>query len=84
MDGLVNIADVTRILLFLFRGSDIPACEKAYDVDDSGLIDLTDSLQLASHLFGGRAPNPEPAGTCGEDPTEDDLTCDSYPVAACD
>jgi len=37
-----------------------------------------DTLAVLGYLFSRGAPPPEPFPDCGLDPTEDDLTCDSF------
>jgi hypothetical protein len=73
--GNVNLADVIRILLFLFVGRpDAVSCRDAADADDDGDLTLGDPVFLLSHLFlGGPAPR-EPFPEPGLDPTPDALT----------
>ena len=55
----------------------------AADADDSGTVDIADSIGTFNWLFLAGAP-PAPPGheTCGEDPTPSDaLDCDFF--AAC-
>src|SRR5688572_24439345 len=53
------------------------------DVDQSGYLDLTDSVRLLNFLFlGGAAPG-APYPNCSEDPTEDQLGCASYSAPNC-
>ena len=42
-------------------------------------VDLSDGIYLLEFLFLGGKPPPKPYGSCGLDPTPDDLTCDSFP-----
>ena len=81
-DGEATIADASFALNFLFLGGSRPACVKAADCDDSGELELTDAVFHLNFLFlGGERPS-LPSGSCGLDPTSDDLSCDA--VAACD
>ena len=73
-DGSVDISDAVHILHFLFRSGAPPSCEKAADSNDDGRLGIDDPVGTLLHLFGGRLL-PDPAGTCGVDPTTDDLTC---------
>ena len=74
-DGNLDLSDAVGTLGFLFLGASAPACEGAADTDDSGVIDVTDPIALLGHLFlGGREPA-VPFPGCGDDPTEDGLTC---------
>lgn len=79
-NGSREITDAVRILGHLFLGdpSDL-SCEDAADADDSGLLNITDAICLLTHLFLGGLEPPPPYRECGEDPTEDDLTCASFP-----
>lgn len=72
-----DISDGISILVHLFQGTNEPTCYKAADTNDDGKYDLSDSVYLFSFLFVGRAPPPEPTDTCGVDPTEDELTCNT-------
>ena len=72
-----DISDGISILVHLFQGTNEPVCYNAADTNDDGKYDLSDSVYLFSFLFVGRAPPPEPTDTCGVDPTEDDLPCNT-------
>lgn len=77
-DGTRNISDAVFTLLFLFGGGTEPPCAKSADVDDNGVLQLTDAVLLLDALFLGHSPPASPYGSCGPDPTEDELTCDSH------
>lgn len=81
-DGSVAITDAVRVLNFLFLGEAAPPCDSAADADDNGSIAITDPVRVLNFLFSGgdapAAPHPE----CGVDPTEDELTCDSFEPCA--
>ena len=79
-DGSHDIADGVFILQFLFAGDVEPSCLKSVDSDDDGTPTITDALYLLNFLFSGGAAPPVPLGECGMDPTEDELTCQSYPA----
>ena len=80
-DGTTNLSDGVLILLSLFRGGVPPPCEKSTDLNDDATINLTDAVYLLNFLFNaGTAPS-VPFAECGSDPTEDELTCESF--AAC-
>ena len=76
-DDEVNITDVLAILFSLFRAdAGKPACEEAADLDDSGVVDISDPIRLLDYLFlGGQAPA-QPFTRCGSDPTPDGIGCD--------
>ncbi len=79
MDGTYDITDPITILTYLFLGGFDPTCLSALDYDDSDQVDLTDAINSIGFLFiDGQAPAP-PGLNCGEDPTEGDLNCESYP-----
>ncbi len=77
-DGSVDVSDAVRALRHLFAGSEID-CRKSADVDDNGQLEVTDVVVLLDFLFRGGERPVAPAEACGDDPTEDDLTCESYP-----
>ncbi len=78
-DGRVDLSDPVALLLHLFQHGDEPPCAKAADTNDSGELDIADAISTLSYLFAGGAPPPPPGVSCGIDPTDDDLTCESYP-----
>ena len=78
-DGVVDLADPVSILLHLFRPGFAITCESAADVDDSGTIDLTDAVYELAYIFKDGPPPPAPHGSCGLDPTPDELTCTETP-----
>ncbi len=60
-DGIapVNVADLTYMVNFLFKGGDLPPCEEEGDVDASGATNVADLTYLINFLFkGGEAPPP--------------------------
>ncbi len=63
----------------LFLGETEPTCADAADADDNGKVDVTDPVYLLNFLFTGGAPPALPFAECGQDPTVDDLRCDSFP-----
>jgi hypothetical protein len=78
-NGVVDLSDAVFIFNFLFLGGPAPPCLKSADTNDDGSMDLSDGVSLLSHLFLG---GPDPLGpfpACGDDPTDDELTCFRYP-----
>lgn len=69
IDGAVGVADVIRLLNFLFAGGLEPDCLDAADTNDDGRVDVGDPVQLLSYLFQiGVAPPPAPGPhNCGVD-----------------
>ena len=53
-------------------------CEDAADVNDDGVVDLSDPVRLLGHLFLGSERPPDPFGNCGGDPTVDELDCKTF------
>ena len=73
-----DISDVVCILKALFTDDAEPRCAKSIDVDDTGILDLTDAVFLARFLFLGAERPPVPFLRCGENPTADELTCNEF------
>jgi hypothetical protein len=74
-DLKVNIADPVYTLNALLRGGPGVACEDAADANDDGLVDASDAVFTINYLFRGQASPPAPFPACGDDPTEDTLSC---------
>ncbi|MEM7235236.1 MAG: dockerin type I repeat-containing protein [Planctomycetota bacterium] len=79
-DGVPDVSDAVRLLIYLFQGGASLDCQDAADVEDSGELDITDAIALLGFLFQGYEPPPAPGGDCGEDLTVDDLECSDYPA----
>jgi hypothetical protein len=75
-DGAVDISDAVHMLLILFVGAAPGDCDDARDVDDNGLLDVTDPIALLDHLFRGGPRPPPPFPHPGPDPTLDSLGCE--------
>ena len=73
-DCNVDITDAIFTLRHLFQGGAAPSCPDAADVDDTGILNIADPINLLQFLFLGGPPplNPGPV-TPGPDPTPDDL-----------
>ena len=76
-DGGTNVADAIFLLAFLFSGGVTPSCLDAADVNDDGSINISDAVNLLAVLFSGGGPIPDPVGSCGLDPTDDTIDCES-------
>jgi len=48
------------------------------DANADSATDLSDAVAIPGHLFLGGKPPGEPPGSCGVDPTPDELTCESF------
>lgn len=81
-DGQLDISDAITILDYLFLGNVKElACPDAADVNDDGAVTIADAQYLLEYLFLGTLPDPPaPFGQCGQDPTEDNLKCTSFPI----
>lgn len=76
--GSANIADAIQILAWLFiPGTEAPVCEDSSDTNDDGALNVSDAVTLLDALFVSGDPLPEPYTECGEDITDDPLTCGS-------
>ena len=84
--GVVDISDPIFNLTFQFVGGiDELPCRDSADVDDSGVVDISDPISnLTFQFVGGGAMIPPPFGSCGPDPTKDELDCLAYPSASCE
>ncbi|MAJ27941.1 hypothetical protein CBD41_00880 [bacterium TMED181] len=78
-DGGFNIADEVFLLAALFSGGAPCDCADSCDQNDDGGVNIADAIYGLAALFsGGPAPSDPGPSVCGEDPTDDGLTCDSY------
>ena len=83
-NGAVSgIQDSLALLSYSFLGGSVPPCLDAADVDGNNQVQgLSDTLRLLSYAFTGGATPPAPGPTtCGQDPNEDNLSCDEPPAA---
>ncbi len=81
-DADINITDGIFVLNFLFTGGPGPTCSDAADANDDGQVNISDGVWILNFLFTGGEPPPAPLGECGDDPTDDDLDCVSFPPCA--
>ena len=77
-DGRLSITDAITALRYLFTDGEQPGCLKTADADDDGLLSVTDAVRILGYLFRGDDPLPGPFRECGMDPSEDELSCESY------
>ena len=83
-DGTVDISDAINSLGTLFVGQGEILCDDAGDANDDGQLDISDPIITLDKLFLGKAEIPAPGiTTCGTDPTDDILECESY-TARCE
>ncbi len=79
-DGTIDISDVTVTLEALFVSEREIPCNDAADSNDDGAVNIADSIFTLGYLFLGGAEVPDPGpDSCGVDPTNDELNCDSFP-----
>jgi hypothetical protein len=76
--GRIDITDAIRILEKLFAGGQGIGCDDAADVDDDGTLTVSDPIFLLGALFDGGPPPSAPFPGCGEDPTDDGLSCAAF------
>jgi hypothetical protein len=68
-EPVVDLNDGVDILAFLFIGRSVPNCTDAADVNDNGLVEITDYTYLVNYKFAGGPEPPAPFPTAGVDPT---------------
>ena len=77
-DAEHDLSDAVATLVGLFEQVAVLSCDDAADVNDDGVLDISDASFSLNFLFlGGGAP-PAPGTSCGIDPTPDDLDCARY------
>ena len=76
--GRIDVADAIRILDKLFASGRGITCDDAADVDDDGSLTVSDPISLLGALFRGGQPPSAPFPECGEDPTDDGLSCEAF------
>lgn len=77
-DGLSDISDPISLLGYVFGGGAAPTCLKAADANDDGGVNIADAVAMLNTLFSGGGDPPAPFPGCGEDPTDDSLTCEEF------
>lgn len=79
-DTVMDISDVVFLLSYLV-GTETLQCLDAADLNDNGSINIGDGVYLLHVLFEPGFPNPPgPYPACGADPTNDTLSCVSFPA----
>jgi len=68
-DPVVDLNDGVDILAFLYLGRSVPNCMAAADINDNGLVELSDYTYLVNFLFNGGPQPPAPYPAPGTDPT---------------
>ncbi len=80
-NGVVELADMVSLINYLTCSKKPLTCLDAGDVNDNGAITMADPLAGMRALLDQKYEIPAPFPACGEDPTADDLGCESF--AAC-
>ncbi|MDO8559881.1 MAG: hypothetical protein Q7S23_02475 [bacterium] len=76
----IDLTDAVFALSGMFLGGPQPACLDAADTDDTGQWDISDVVYDLNYMFLSGAPPPDPGPEIpGPDPTDDALSCVSYP-----
>ncbi len=66
---VVDLNDAVDLLAYIFIGESVPVCYDAADINDNGLVELSDYIYFTKWLFQGGPPPPPPFPDFGEDPT---------------
>ena len=72
------MTDALALLQSLFRREPL-SCAKAADANDDGRVNIIDAMRILSQLFGRLERLAPPFPECGEDATEDLLSCEASP-----
>lgn len=85
-DGKGDPTDIMFTLYYLYNGGPEPSCKDAADMDNDGVISITDAIRIIYwiNLCEGQHILPGPL-LCGPDPFNppDNLDCFSYPANNC-
>jgi hypothetical protein len=77
--GEVDLNDGVYWLEWAFRGTTPPPCLEAADVDEDGLLTVSDPILVFRRLFQGGREIPPPT-SCGFDSHLDPFGCESFPA----
>ena len=80
-NGSIDLGDPIALLAGLFLDGVDLDCLDAADVNDDGVAELADALDLLGYLYGGATPPPAPFPACGFDRTSDAIDCEISPAA---
>ena len=81
--GDLDLTDGVRVFLSLFLGGIELSCRNAADIDDSGVVEISDGIGLLNFLFRNGSPPVAPFPFCGLDQTADELGCVAYSPCFC-
>jgi hypothetical protein len=74
-DGIIDLTDGSQLQLWVTGAGVMPSCLDAADVNDDGIVNLSDPIELFDFLYQGSNPPPAPYPDAGPDPTADGLDC---------
>lgn len=82
-DGKVNVADAVAVAFGLFGPNQTPPlmakCWDSGDANDDGRLNVADCVFILQWLFVTGGSLPEPSGSCGYDPTDDEFErCEEF------
>ena len=79
LDGMdvVDLNDLSDLLAVLFLGRSLPECVDAADINDNGLVEISDHTYLFRYLLDEGPPPPSPFAASGTDPTPDVTVSDT-------
>jgi hypothetical protein len=80
IDGRINVSDPVYTLRYIYTRDRQLSCVDAGDSNDDGVIDSSDVIYTLNYLFISGTVIPPPLQACGSDPSDDGLTCQSYPT----
>jgi len=78
-DTLWDLSDPIGLLHYLLIEGPSPRCSDACDINDDGMLDISDGIYALGGLFGVGAPPLAPYPDCGHDETADSLRCEMPP-----
>ena len=81
--GQADMQDVLATLEVLFQGGAPGSCWDAFDSDDDGRVTITDAVYTLMWLvLDGPEPTAPGPAACGEDPSDDGLSCEAFAPCA--
>ena len=75
---MLDLGDGIYLLSDFFQGGSTLLCPSAADGNDDGVLDVADAVFIIFYQFLEGDPPPAPFPGCGDDPTEDSLSCNIY------
>ena len=81
-DGRMTVSDGIAITKAVFGAGQhldkIRLCWDSADGNDDGVVWIDDAVYVLEYLFRNGDLIPAPVGTCGPDPTDDELDCSAF------